>query len=270
MRFIVRIRLIAAMAAALLLLTGNGVAQTVNASIGGTVMDTSGAIIPQVTVTATGVDTGVVTKATTNATGSYEFPSLQAGTYRLQASITGLKEFVYDKVSLDVGAQVRLNFTLPVASGSEKIEVSAVGDSPLLASSPVVGGLITGQQILDLPLIDQGATNLALTQSGLSGGIGTGVSAVGGQTQALSVTLNGISVSNTRLNRAGGLDSFQLNQTVDLVEEVKTVTSPVDAELGHSLGSVQMIVRSGTNKFSGSLVDGLVTPISMRTHSGTT
>ena len=257
MRFTVRIRLCAAVAAAALLFAGSSIAQTVNATLGGTVMDTSGAVIPHVAVTATDIDTGVATKATSNDTGSYEFPSLQAGNYKVSAVISGFKEFDYDKVTLDVAAQVRLNFTLPVASGTEKVEVTAVGDSPLLATSPVVGGLVTGQQILDLPLIDQSATNLALTQSGLNGGIGAGVSVVGGQTQALSVTLNGISVSNTRLNRAGGLDSFQLNQTVDLVEEVKTVTSPVDAELGHSLGSVQMIVRSGTNKFSGSLVDGL-------------
>jgi len=184
MRFIVRIRLSAAVAAAALLFTGSATAQTVNASLGGTVMDASGAVIPHVTVTATGIGTGVATTATTNDTGSYAFPSLQAGDYRLSAVISGFKEFVYDKVTLDVAAQVRLNFTLPVASGTDKIEVSAVGDSPLLASSPVVGGLITGQQILDLPLIDQSATNLALTQSGLSGGIGAGVSAVGGQTQA--------------------------------------------------------------------------------------
>ena len=71
------------------------------------------------------------------------------------------------------------------------------------------------------------------------------------------VTVNGIDVSNKRLDRNGGLNSGQLSQSVDLVEEVKVVSSPVDAELGRSLGSVQMIVRSGTNQFHGSAVDGL-------------
>src|SRR5262249_15823088 len=66
-----------------------------------------------------------------------------------------------------------------------------------------------------------------------------------------------INVSNTRLDRAGGLQSFQLTQSVDLVEEVKVLTSPADAESGRALGQVQMIVRSGTNQFHGSVVDGL-------------
>src|SRR5206468_10562287 len=49
----------------------------------------------------------------------------------------------------------------------------------------------------------------------------------------------------------------QLTQRVDMVEEVKVVSSPADAESGRALGQVQMIVRSGTNQFHGSVVDGL-------------
>src|SRR5580704_10346525 len=169
----------------------------------------------------------------------------------------GFKQFVYQHVTLDVGAQVRLNFTLEVGAATTVTEVAGAAESPLLTTSAAVGGIITGDEILHLPLIDQNAVNLALTQAQFAGGIGTGVSVAGGSTMTLATTVNGISVSNNRLDRAGGLLSFQLTQTVDMVEEVKVTSSPIDAENGRSLGSVSMIVRSGTNKFHGSATDGL-------------
>ncbi len=171
--------------------------------------------------------------------------------------MAGFKEFVYQRVTLDVGAQVRLNFTLEVGAATTITEVTAAAESPLLTTSAVVGGIVTGDSILLPSLIDQNAANLALTQAQFAGGIGTGVSVAGGSTMTLATTVNGISVSNNRLDRAGGLLSFQLTQTVDMVEEVKVTSSPIDAENGRSLGSVSMIVRSGTNKIHGSATDGL-------------
>ncbi len=242
--------------AILVLFVCNASAQTVNATLGGIVADSSGALLPGATVSATGIDTGVVTKTITNEAGAYQFPSLQSGSYRVAAELPGFQEFVYQRVTLGVAAQVRLNFTLSVSAVATTVDVE-VETSPLLATSATVGGVIQGQQILDLPLIDQSATSLALTQAQFAGGIGGGVSVAGGSTIALLTTVNGISVSNTRLDRAGGLQSFQLTQSVDLVEEVKVVSSPADAESGRALGQVQMIVRSGTNQFHGSVVDGL-------------
>jgi len=239
------------------LFAGLALSQNFNASLGGTVEDSSGAVIPNAVVTATGIETGVVTKTTTNTSGTYEFPSLQEGNYRVSAAVGGFKEFVYQRVVLDIGAQVRLNFTLTVGAANTTVEVAGAAESPLLTTSAVVGGIITGDQILHLPLIDQNAANLALTQAQFAGGIGGGVSVAGGSTMTLGVTVNGISVSNNRLDRAGGLQSFQLTQTVDMVEEVKVTSSPADAENGRTLGSVSMIVRSGTNQFHGSVTDGL-------------
>jgi hypothetical protein len=236
---------------------GLGLAQTPNASLGGTVADMSGAVVPNVKVTATGIDTGVETKTFTNGAGAYEFPSLQAGNYRVVAETTGFQTAIYEPVVLGVSANMRLNFTLAMAGSRTAVEVTAAAESPLLTASSVVGGVISGQQINDLPLIDRDATNLALTQAGFAGGVGNGVNVAGGETQALLVTVNGINVTNTRQTAFGGLNSGQLSQSIDLVEEVKVVTSPVDVELGRALGQVQMIVRSGTNQFHGSAVDGL-------------
>ena len=179
------------------LFAGFGLAQNFNASLGGTVTDASGAVIPNATVTATGIETGVATKTTTNTSGAYEFPSLQQGNYRVSAQVAGFKEFVYQRVVLDLSAQVRINFTLTVGVATTTMEVTAAAESPLLAASSVVGGVIQGQQILDLPLIDRSANNLAISQAGFAGGIGTGVNVAGGATQSLLTTVNGINVTNT-------------------------------------------------------------------------
>jgi hypothetical protein len=233
------------------------VGQTPNASLGGSVTDSSGAVLPNAIVTVTNLDTGVSMKAVSNPRGVYDFPSLQEGRYRLTAELNGFQPGVYAPVLLDVSANIRLNFTLKVAGSATSVEVTAAAESPLLTTSSNVGGVIQGQQVLDLPLVDQNATNLAITQPGFAGGIGSGVNVAGGSTQALMVTVNGIDVTNKRVDRNGGLNSGQLSQSVDMVEELKVVSSPVDAELGRALGSVQMIVRSGSNRFHGSAVDGL-------------
>lgn len=67
----------------------------VNATVGGTVSDPSGAFIPKVNVTATNTSTGVTANTATNATGVYEFPSLQPGSYTISAATTGFQTETY-------------------------------------------------------------------------------------------------------------------------------------------------------------------------------
>ena len=94
----------------LAILTGSGLAQ-VNSSIGGTVQDATGALIPGVEVTATGVETGVVSRAISNESGVYNFPSLLPGGYTLSAELPGFRTATYNDVQLRPGAPIRLNFT---------------------------------------------------------------------------------------------------------------------------------------------------------------
>ena len=117
--------------------------QTFVSSLGGTVTDASGAVVQSAVVTATGVETGVATKTATNATGVYEFPSLQQGNYRVSAEAPGFKQYVYQRIVLDVGAQVRLNFKLELGSANTTVEVTSTAESPLLSTSAVVGGIVT-------------------------------------------------------------------------------------------------------------------------------
>src|SRR4051812_27986577 len=78
----------------------------VNATVGGIVTDTSGAVIVTAAVSAKNNATGIVTNSTTNASGAYEFASLQPGTYTVTATISGFKTATYNNVALGQGQQV--------------------------------------------------------------------------------------------------------------------------------------------------------------------
>src|SRR5712691_11787594 len=107
-------------------------AQSTNASLGGFVQDPTKAFIPGVTVTATNTETGVVTTALTNESGTYNFPSLLPGRYRLSAELTGFRPHIYNDVQLSANAPTRYNFTLEVGAVTQAVEVVA-NTSSLLA-----------------------------------------------------------------------------------------------------------------------------------------
>src|SRR5690348_7443740 len=96
----------------------------VNATVTGTVSDTTGAQIPGVEINATNVNTGIVNKTLTNESGSYLFPSLQPGTYKMTATLAGFQTQTYENVQLSQTQQVRLNFRLDVAGQAQAVEVT--------------------------------------------------------------------------------------------------------------------------------------------------
>src|SRR5688572_27971365 len=99
-------------AALLCFVTGiYSLAQTANATLGGTVSDTTGALLPGVSVTAANTQTGVVVSVISNEAGAYQFASLQPGTYTVTADLPGFQSRKYDAFPLGLSQQVRLNIT---------------------------------------------------------------------------------------------------------------------------------------------------------------
>src|SRR5437773_2725473 len=119
-------RLFAAIAALLLCssLSARGFAQSSNATLGGTVSDATGALIPGVTITATNAQTGIVVTAVSNETGAYQFAALQPGVYKVSADLPGFRTQIYSAVVLGISQQVRLNFALQVGSVAQSVEVN--------------------------------------------------------------------------------------------------------------------------------------------------
>src|SRR5213594_1974631 len=99
----------------------------------GTVQDQTGALIPGVTVTATDVNTGVVTTQVTNEAGAYLFGSLLPGTYKISATLSGFQTLT--DIRLIISEQYRFNFTLKVASATTSVEVTIPTDSLIATPS---------------------------------------------------------------------------------------------------------------------------------------
>ena len=229
-------------------------AQTSNATVGGTVSDATGALIPGVTVTATNTATGIVTTVISNESGAYQFASLQTGTYKVTAELPGFQTAGYDNVALGISQQVRLNFALQVGSVAQAVEVTVAADTLIATSSSSVGSVLTENRIRQLPLGGRSVMDLLVTTAGAGptdgGTTGEDGYFAGGRLSAVNTTRDGFVVSDGRYNHG----AFSVVYTgPDLVEEVRVITAPVDAEVGRGSGQVQMVTRSGTNQFRGSL-----------------
>jgi len=141
--------------------------QSTSATVSGTVSDSSDALIPGVTVTATNEGTGVATSVITNEAGAYTFASLVPGNYRVSAVLPGFQTRTFTGVELGNAARLRLNFTLQVASQATSVEVSIAVDSLLATSSSSVGEILGQQRVQDLPTVSNNVLDLYRLMPGI-------------------------------------------------------------------------------------------------------
>ena len=238
-------------AAELLCFVSIALAQTGNATLGGTVVDASGAVISGATVTAANIHTGIINTVLTNTRGVYNFASLQTGTYKVSSELSGFQKQVYGDISLGVSQQVRLNFTLQPASLVQEIQVSASADTVLSTISSSIGTVLPEYKLQDLPLGSRNVLDLVSTAAGTQDNTFAGT-----RVSQSNASIDGMSVSDGRfqsLAAQGGGVSTTTYVSPDLVEEVRIIVSPVDSASGRGVGQVQMSSRAGTNDFRGSV-----------------
>jgi hypothetical protein len=228
--------------------------QSSNGTIGGSIADSSGAVIPGVTVTATNNATGVVSSVISNDAGVYNFASLLPGTYKVSAMLPGFQTQTFNDVQLGNAGQLRLNFALQVAAASQAVEVSVDAENLVTASSSSVGGVLAQKQIKDLPLVSNNVLDLVgtmggtfLTQDKVFGAEQTSFAGV--SARDINIQRDGISVNNQRW--PNGLET-PTKMNPDLVGEIRMILAPVDAEMGRGNGQIQILTRSGTNEYHGS------------------
>ena len=222
--------------------------QTANATLGGSVADSTGALLPGFTITATNTATGIVNTEVTNEAGVYQFRSLQPGTYRVVAELPGFQTQSAAALKLDFSEQARFNFTMQVGTVSTSVDVNVAAES-LIASSATVGTVLPEYRVRDLPLANRDVLSLTSTMPGVVRGNQT-ASFAGSWPGGVQTMVNGIAVNDGRYE-TGVYSATQLSP--DLVEEMRILVSPADAETGRGTGQVQVSTRSGTNEFRGSL-----------------
>ncbi|MEI9973198.1 MAG: TonB-dependent receptor [Ignavibacteriota bacterium] len=214
-------------------------------------LDPAGANVPSAVISALNVNTGVKHSAVSNTSGVYQFASLPPGDYRFSAEKEGFKRLDLDVTTLRVGDRLQQNLTLQVGTATETVEVASNSDSVNYLNT-TQGGLLNTQRVQELPVSRRDAMELVGTQPGLVL-TSSGANINGARTDFLNVTLDGVNImDNAVLTSVTGQ---LISTTVDRVAEVHVITSPVDAEYGRGSGQVQLISRSGTNTFHGSVYD---------------
>jgi hypothetical protein len=223
--------------------------QSTNATVGGTVQDASRAFIPGVTITATNTATGIVTTVLTNEAGVFQFPSLQPGTYELQASLPGFNTVVYKDLQLGGADQARRDFTLEVGAVATTVDVTTTAGTAISSNS--VGAVLGQESLDDLPLSNRNVLEHVGTTAGVQGNNNlTGIFA-GGRLSMANTTRDGFNVGDNGRSENGVFSVT--HSSPDLIEEVSIVTSPIDPQTSRGVGQVRLITRHGTNAFAGSV-----------------
>jgi hypothetical protein len=244
--------------AAALLLPTAAIAQVDMGSVSGAVRDTSGAVLPGVTVTLTNVDTGLILSTKTGSEGQYTFSPIKIGHYSVSATAPGFQTVHQNNVTVDVQQKVEVNLSLPVGQATESVTVDAA--PPLLQTLDAsVGQLIEQKTINDLPLNGRNFTFLAQLSAGVtqgqqdSRGLGdSGSFAANGLRPAQNnYLLDGIDNNSNLVDFLNGT-GYSVKPPVDAIQEFKVETNNYSAELGRSAGAVlNATIKSGTNQFHG-------------------
>jgi len=239
-----------------LIFSTNAFSQGGFATVTGSVSDSSGALIPGVTVKATATETGVVTTTISNETGAYNFASLLPGKYTFSASLTGLTTQNITDAVIGANQLYRYNFKMGVSTSATTVDVTISAQNIIATSGATIGQALSEQKVRDLPLVGNNVLGLIGTLSGVeniqNGAFSRESTTFAGiSAQNIATVRDGVIVSDTRYPT--GINSATVINP-DLVGEVRLILSPVDAELGRGNGTVQITTRSGTNKYTGSAV----------------
>jgi hypothetical protein len=236
-------------------------AQGATASIQGTVLDSSGAAIADVAVQVKNTGTGLAQSTTTDASGRYTLPDLPVGDYEVQAAKTGFSTMVHRNVTLTVGAQSVIDFSLAV--GQQQQTVTVEGEVSQVETTNATVGVLTDQrQMRDLPLNGRNFEQLIQLTPGVNQVTGNSFLSSGFQGRAPEYSIAG----SRPIGQAILLDDENLQNFwnkgmgsvigsslgVEAIGEFQTLTNTYSAQFGGNGGVINAVSKSGTNSFHGS------------------
>ena len=244
------------------------VAQSSNANIQGTITDSSGAVVSGATIDVTSKATGQTVTATSGGAGDYAVNALKPGQYSVQVKAPNFASTTQD-VTLQIGQVLPLNFSLKTGAVTENVVVTT--EAPLVATQTSdIGDVITGRQVVDLPLNARNFTQLATLVPGVTRGSDTNGDATGGSGNAETYRYNSSGgaalVVNGLRPQANNflLDGFDNNESLvntivffsapDAIQEFRVETNVAPAEFGRAGGGIiNTGIKSGTNQLHGTV-----------------
>lgn len=223
-------------------------AQNVYAAIHGTIMDSTGAVVPGAAITVTNTATNLKTSTTSDSKGFYTFPQLQIGPYTLSVTATGFQKFQSTNLTLNLNDNRQVDANLQVGSAAQTVQVQAAAVQ-VETSDTQLKQVVDAQQIEEAPLLGRDASGLQKLEPGTvesSDRFGN-FSSNGNQTQMNSYVLNGADIND------GPLQSEGIAINPDALDEENIVTSTLNPEVARNSGAiVNQVIKSGSNAFHGS------------------
>lgn len=239
-------------------------AQFDTGTIAGSVTDSSGAVIPNATVTVTNVQTSFKKTLQTDSSGNYTASALPFGTYVVTANAGNFAEAKSEEIVLNVGATVHANLTMNVAATQQVIEVTGTSTSVNTGSS-TAGTTLNAAQISNLPINGRDVSDFLEIAPGSVGSTGFFQGSVNGLENiftGLNVTVDGQNATrgdiNGFLDTEGQEGARVTRSSVDSIQEIDFSNNGYSAEYGHSLGpQMNIITKSGANAFHGTVFEFL-------------
>ncbi len=236
-------------------------AQETTGTVSGVVLDQNGAAVTGAQVTLTDPTRGFSQSYQTADDGTFTATLLPASTYVLTVEMAGFKKHVQDDFVISVNDRRTLNIVLEPGQVSEVVNVSS--ETTLIQDSPTQKGLISGDQIRELPLNTRNFVQLALLSAGVSSSnpsqIGSGALSVvqlsinGGRTSSINWLVDGARNVDTGSNL-----TLLTTPSIDAIQEFTVLTSNYAPEFGRNGGGViNVVTRSGSNDFHGTLYEFL-------------
>jgi hypothetical protein len=229
----------------------------------GTVTDSTGAVVPNATVTATSVDTGQARTATTGADGVYKFTLLPPGNYSVKFEATGFGAVEVPSATVNVTETAVLNRALQVGTQTQEVSVQADVEA-IQTQSSTLGTVVNTQTVTDLPLNTRNYKDLLALSAGANSSVtnatyvGKGSTLIfvnGGSSAQNTFLQDGVVISNwysLGTGTEGALIGAFAIPNPDTIAEFKIQTSTYDAGYGRNPGAnVNVVTKSGTNQFHG-------------------
>src|SRR6266852_3717058 len=234
-------------------------AQGATATILGTVTDMSGAAIPETAVLVKNVGTGITQSAVSDGLGRFSVPDLGIGDYELQASKAGFSTVVHKGITLTVGSQAVVDFSLPVGQQTQTVTVESQA-SQVEVTNAAVGSLINQAQMANLPLNGRNFEQLIFLSPGVQvinsmnsnarQGRQSVFSAAGARPEGQELLLDDESIVNFWKRGVGTITGSSLG--MEAMAEFQALTNTYGAQFGGNGAVINAVSKSGTNVFHGS------------------
>lgn len=237
-------------------------AQTSSGRISGTVTDSTGAVVANVTVTISDPATNLSRTVTTDENGFYTVTNLPVGTYSVSAEVQNFKKSILNGNVLNADGRLTVDFALETGDLSEVVQVTQESGETVNVTSGEVAKVIDGQQVDNLALNGRNYYQLLTV---IPGAVATSDDALDTNLATNTININGNrGVSNNLTldggnNNNAGSNASQINNVgVDFIQEVKIQTSNFSAEYGRNSGAqVNVITKRGNNEYRGSVFEFL-------------